>query len=353
MAILTIINEPSGAGGTQLSPIGSYAGPNKREYPNGTIVTLTPIALISGAYFDEWGGALSGWNIPETLVMDADKTVTSTWVIPAEDTVQLTVSVLGPGSVDYSSAVFNRGTTIILTAFPESGKQLIGWSGDISGSTPVPGMPNLLSVVMDVDRHITASFGDIVVEVPFIGEIDYVRILVGSLEQPIPAAGIKVGDRFSLRVRVKNIGTTSFRPYLYYRYTKPDGSVLGSTEAKFTEIDPAKYHTFSEPGFGIHVDQPGNWYVYCELRDDYNGNVLDSFAQTLLFTAGGVIPYTDLANVDIIIASKTYRIGESVPFRFAYDYRGSEQFGFLEIGIGGSDYTFPEISTALVLSTEC
>ncbi len=187
-----------------------------------------------------------------------------------------------------------------------------------------------------------------------VGEIDYVRIKIGSLEQSLPASGIEVGDRFTFRVKVKNTGTVSYRPYLYYRYTKPDGSVLGSSEAKFTDLDPNNYHTFSEPAFGIPIDQPGNWYVYCELRDDYSGNVLDTFTSALVFTAGGTIPYTDLANVDIIITPGTYRIGEIVPFSFAYDYRGPAQLGFLTIILASFDpvYTFPGVVEELSASSE-
>ena len=187
------------------------------------------------------------------------------------------------------------------------------------------------------------------------GEIEYVHVLVSSLEQPVPADGIEVGDRFYLRVKVKNTGIASFKPYLYYKYTKPDGSVLGSTEGKFLEFDPGNSHVFSEPAFGIPVDQPGIWKIYCELRSASSGNAIDTFSEATLFIAGGVIPYTDLANVDIVIAAGTYEIGESVPFRLNYDYRGPAQPGFLSItlrALNQLDYVFPEIVTELVMSTD-
>lgn len=187
------------------------------------------------------------------------------------------------------------------------------------------------------------------------GSIVSVEVKKGSLTQPIPAAGIEVGDRPTILVTVKNTGTASFRPYLYYRYIPPDMNPLGSTEAKLTEMDPGDPHTFEEPAFGIDVNQPGVWYIYCELRDDYNGNVLDTFSTTVLFVAGGVIPYTDLADVNITIAAGTYEIGDTVPFSVSYQYRGSAQMGLLAIRLrtlGYDDYTFPEILTELATSVD-
>lgn len=165
---------------------------------------------------------------------------------------------------------------------PDHDVTIIVWSyARASPSLPWGGFDDTMQVSVDLEG---APAGEIA------GEIISVKVMVGSLEQPIPASGIDVADKFLLRVKVKNTGTASYRPYLYYRYTKPDGTILGSTEAKFLELDPGDYHTFSEPAFGIPVDQSGSWYVYCELRDDYNGNVLDTFSKALIFNAGGEAP---------------------------------------------------------------
>jgi len=54
--------------------------PNLGVYPDGTVVTLTAEANTGWA-FESWGGELSGTKNPETITMDADKSVTANFAI--------------------------------------------------------------------------------------------------------------------------------------------------------------------------------------------------------------------------------------------------------------------------------
>ena len=69
-------------------------------------------------------------------------------------TYNLFLTIVGNGSVtknpDYPT--YNPGQTVQLTAVPNQGNYFVGWSGDASGNT------NPLDVVMDSDKHITATF---------------------------------------------------------------------------------------------------------------------------------------------------------------------------------------------------
>ena len=155
--ILHVTIVPAGAGGVQPSPRGDYISPGRVSYPEGTVVTLTAIAFVG--YFDHWEGDASGTDISTTVTMDSDKEVIVVFEIPEEiPTYELTTDVVGNGTVAPSSGVFNEGDQIILVAYPDEGNLFDYWSGDIDGTTPVPGMPNNLQVTMDRDRHIIAHF---------------------------------------------------------------------------------------------------------------------------------------------------------------------------------------------------
>lgn len=271
---------------------------------------------------------------------------------------QLTISI---GRYSFAQTLYTFSPVQI--AFNGS----LDWVSDVyEGVFTIPGTLTL-GVMYDVRatlktddgaQEVDTDIGVLSVTEDPTGVIEYVKVLKGSTELALPAAGMQVGDSFLLRVRVKNTCAISYTPYINYKYTKPDGTVLGSLEGKANDLSPGATHTFSEPALGIKVDQPGNWYIYVELKDKA-GTILHTFAKTVLFNAGGAIPYTDLANVDITIATNTYEIGESVPFSVAYSYKGPAQSGILTISLGtGIDptfltkYTFPGIPTELQMSTD-
>ncbi|WP_052738920.1 InlB B-repeat-containing protein [Pontibacter korlensis] len=81
-------------------------------------------------------------------------TVTEQGTTPPEQSFTLAVSATSGGSVAKSpdQASYASGSTVTLTATPQSGYQFSGWSGDASGST------NPLSVTMNADKSITANF---------------------------------------------------------------------------------------------------------------------------------------------------------------------------------------------------
>lgn len=71
--------EPSWSLGTDTSGKGAITrSPDKKSYPDGASVQLTANPEPGWA-FSAWGGALSGNKNPETILMDANKTVTATF----------------------------------------------------------------------------------------------------------------------------------------------------------------------------------------------------------------------------------------------------------------------------------
>src|SRR5262249_59719568 len=69
-------------------------------------------------------------------------------------TLSLTVTTVGNGSVtkNPNQATYNHGTVVQLTATPDPGNAIVGWSGDATGST------SPTSITMDGSKNVTATF---------------------------------------------------------------------------------------------------------------------------------------------------------------------------------------------------
>lgn len=126
--------------------------PNQSAYNNGTNVTLTP--LPAGGYqFAGWSGDTSSAANPLSIIMNAKKSLTATFV-PASTQYTLTVVTNGNGSVTRNpvQATYAVGTNVTLTATPANGYQFTGWSGDAAGTA------NPLIITMNAGKFVTANF---------------------------------------------------------------------------------------------------------------------------------------------------------------------------------------------------
>ena len=142
---LTVV--PPSNGSVELNPAGG-------TYYEGTTVTVTAVADI-GWGFQEWGDDLSGSSNPETIVMDANKTISATFYdMPP---VALNVTIVGNGSValDPPGGSYEAGTEVELTATPDTGWYFTGWSGALSGTA------SPTTLVMDTAKNVTATFAEI------------------------------------------------------------------------------------------------------------------------------------------------------------------------------------------------
>ncbi|MGV3504496.1 MAG: InlB B-repeat-containing protein [Adhaeribacter sp.] len=126
--------------------------PSQASYASGTSVSLTAIPA-AGYAFSAWGGDASGTANPTTLVMNANKTVSATFVVSSLS-YTLSVQTTGSGTVTKNpdQASYSSGSTVTLTAAPAAGYNFTGWSGSASGTA------NPLAVVMNQNKTITANF---------------------------------------------------------------------------------------------------------------------------------------------------------------------------------------------------
>ena len=143
----------SGAG----CPAGAYATPVTLTWPTGAscdISVQTPAATADARW------AFSRWADGPT---SATRTITATagavYSIVLATEYRLTRTVSGSGSVSGTDGFYAAGSTVQLTATPQSGLVFTGWSGAATGSA------NPFSMVMDGPKFVTANFGSATVNV--------------------------------------------------------------------------------------------------------------------------------------------------------------------------------------------
>ena len=125
--------------------------PEQENYEHGMQVILTAIA-DTGYHFVNWSGDFNSIENPDTITMDANKTVTANFAI---NTYTLTASVNANHGVINKNPdlpLYEHGMQVEITAIPETGYHFSGWSGDASGAQ------NPLVVMMDKNKIINAVF---------------------------------------------------------------------------------------------------------------------------------------------------------------------------------------------------
>jgi hypothetical protein len=148
---LTISVNNSDWGSTDPAP-GTYT------YTQGQQVTVTA-SPASGYRFSSWSGDASGTSTSVTVTMDRNKSIVANFeVIPQTYTLSVSVYPSGSGKVvdENGVAVTTRtvasGTSLKLTAKPNSGYEFQYWSGDASGTS------STITVTVTKNTFVTANF---------------------------------------------------------------------------------------------------------------------------------------------------------------------------------------------------
>ncbi len=158
---LSVAIAGTGSGTVTSSPAGISCGSDCSEaYNPGTNVTLTATP-DTGSVFTGWSGDCSGTNATVTVTMNSNKTCTATFT-QQQYTLTVTKSGTGSGTVTSSpsgitcgtdcSEAYGPGTTVTLTATPDTGSAFTGWSGDCSWKELT------VTVTIDTDKTCTATF---------------------------------------------------------------------------------------------------------------------------------------------------------------------------------------------------
>jgi len=123
--------------------------PDQINYDYGTTVQLTATPN-TGYHFVDWSGDASGSVNPLVITMDGNKNITANFAI---NTYTLTLnSTNGSITKNPDQLTYDYGTTVQLTAVPNTGYNFVNWSGDTSGGA------NPITILIDGDKNITANF---------------------------------------------------------------------------------------------------------------------------------------------------------------------------------------------------
>jgi large repetitive protein len=145
------------------TPAGIDCGTDcNQPYDLGTNVTLTADPGQSST-FGGWSGACGGSDLTCSIVMNASKSVTATFV--SKPLLTVTPSGTGSGTVTSNPAGINcpadcseyydTGTPVTLMATPAAGSTFTGWSVDCSGLLTC-------SLTMNGNKSVTATFEPLV-----------------------------------------------------------------------------------------------------------------------------------------------------------------------------------------------
>jgi hypothetical protein len=142
----SLTTQTAGSGTIRKSPADS-------SYLIGAQVVLTAEPAL-GWKFDGWSGNLTGTRNPETVLMDANKTIAATFSqIPAGQ-FEVRRTIVGSGVVmaEPPGPYYSSGTVATLRARPAWDSMLDGWSGDVSGTDTV------VTITMNGHKSVTATF---------------------------------------------------------------------------------------------------------------------------------------------------------------------------------------------------
>ena len=103
---------------------------------------------------DNWSGDLNGATNPQTISMNANKTVTANFRVI--NTYKVNVATVGIGTVTLSPAggEYADGTVVTATAATLMGSVFQGWSGDLIGNNASQ------QIIVGANKNITATFTD-------------------------------------------------------------------------------------------------------------------------------------------------------------------------------------------------
>ncbi len=164
---LTVTKSGTGSGTVTSAPAGVSCGSTcSATFAGGTSVTLTATPA-SGSTFGGWGGvcASSGTATSCTVSMgDAAQSVTATFTSIPGNTLTVTKSGTGGGTVTSSpagvscgstcNATFASGTSVTLTATPDASSKFDGWGGACSSA----GTAATCTVSMTAAQSVSATF---------------------------------------------------------------------------------------------------------------------------------------------------------------------------------------------------
>ncbi len=242
-------------------------------------------STVSWSHFEIVG---TDSDTTETDTAGTDTTITDTTVY-----YKLTTTINGEGSVSPSEGSYEEGTSVTLTATPDSGYIFSSWSGDTSSTSET------ITITMDADKSITANFADtseiddcsfdtpLATVLPSINSTyNYVHVL-GDGPDLSNISNLTINwDLTNDALWQFSVNTTDGVPDWYkdlssyttqsFSSTAPMLSLSGS---EFEGLDGDYYVTTDDDNF-VMVETSGTFTIYCSNSSDAPDciSVKDAFA---------------------------------------------------------------------------
>ncbi|MEL0457547.1 CARDB domain-containing protein [Flavobacteriaceae bacterium SZ-1-7] len=139
----SLTTEQTGNGSVVISPNNNY-------FEEGVSVNVEAVA-DNGWVFDRWEIDLTSSINAETILMDSDKTVRAIFV---QESYTLVTNTQGNGTITVNpvSGPYLSGTSVDVSAIPDSNWSFNGWEGDLGSFN------NDETLLMDSNKSITAIF---------------------------------------------------------------------------------------------------------------------------------------------------------------------------------------------------
>jgi len=194
---LTTTASPAGGGSIDVDPLGPYAR------GLGFVVTLKASAA-DGYFFAGWSGDAMGQGTA-TVKMTTNRTVTATF----KKLRTLTIATTGSGDGTVAETpwgyrqhlAYTNGTSVTLTATPDSFSRFAGWTGALSSQAPT------IYVLMNADKSLTAKFN--LKPLYLSGDGGKVGASIGSLSQCGYSTGLSLADLVHFQVSNNGSGQTT------------------------------------------------------------------------------------------------------------------------------------------------
>jgi hypothetical protein len=157
---LTVTKSGTGSGTITSNPSGINCGNTcEYQYDLNSTITLTA-SPDSTSVFSGWSGGATGSNSTATVTMSSNQIVNA--IFDKMCTLTVTKAGTGSGTVTSNPSGINcgatcsyqflYGTSVVLTATPDSGSAFSGWSGDTVGTDTT------ITVTMNSNKNVTATF---------------------------------------------------------------------------------------------------------------------------------------------------------------------------------------------------
>ncbi|HPT86530.1 MAG TPA: InlB B-repeat-containing protein [Bacillota bacterium] len=246
------------------------------EYDAGTTVTLTATAA-EGFKFTGWSGDLTGSENPATITMNGNKTVTAVFEKETPGTPEnpdnptpvqkytLTVQSSEGGTVELNPAggTYDAGTTVTLTAKPNTGYKFSKWEGAASGTS------DTVTVTMDGDKTVKAIFEK---------EVVTYKLTVNVTGQ----GSVTVNpDNETRTYESGSKVTVTATPAAGYKFSKWEGAASGSSATVVITMDKNKTVT------AVFVEDVPVGKVELPFTEDFDSATSSTFFTTSYKTLPG------------------------------------------------------------------